>query len=244
MSGHNKWSKIKRGKEAKDKIRGNVFSKLSRLITLAVIEGGGITDPDHNVKLRLVINKARQFNMPKENINRAIERASGSDKSQLKEIIYEGFAPGGVVLIIQTTTDNANRTLSEIRNILDKHQGKLGNQGSVKYLFDHCGLVVFEKNKVNEEQALAFSEKINAFDIKEDDQTFSVYFPFENLGKVKEYLNGLEANSVEIDYKPKSLVSIKDPQIGEKIEGLIEALENLDDVQKVFTNYEKNHFHS
>lgn len=244
MSGHNKWSKIKRGKEAKDKIRGNVFSKLSRLITLAVIEGGGITDPEHNVKLRLVINKARQFNMPKENINRAIERASGSDKSQLKEIIYEGFAPGGVVLIIQTTTDNANRTLSEIRNILDKHQGKLGNQGSVKYLFDHCGLVVFEKNKVNEEQVLAFSEKINAFDIKEDDQTFLVYFPFENLGKVKDCLNGLETTSVEIDYKPKSLVAIKDSQIEEKIEGLIEALENLDDVQKVFTNYEKNHFHS
>jgi len=243
MSGHNKWSKIKRGKEAKDKIRGNIFSKLSRLITLAVIESGGITETEHNIKLRLAIDKAKQFNMPKENIKRAIERAGGPEKTLLKEIIYEGFAPGGVVLIIQTTTDNPNRTLSEIRNILEQHQGKLGVQGSVKYLFDRCGLVVFEKNKVSEEQALDFSEKIGAFDINEDDQTFSVYFPFENLGKVKSCLGGLEAVSAEIDYKPKSLLVIKDPQIEERIAGLIEALESLDDVQKVFSNYGKNRPH-
>jgi YebC/PmpR family DNA-binding regulatory protein len=136
MSGHNKWSKIKRGKEAKDKVRGNTFSKLSRLITLAVLEGGGITDPNNNIKLRLAIDKAKHFNMPKENIARAVARASGPDKSQIREVIYEGFASAGVGLIIYATTDNPNRTLSEIRNILERHQGKLGTPGSVSYLFN------------------------------------------------------------------------------------------------------------
>lgn len=238
MSGHNKWSKIKRGKETKDKVRGNIFSKLSRLITLAVIDGGGITDTENNVKLRLAVDKAKQFNMPKENINRAIEKASGPDKTQLKEIVYEGFAPGGVALIILATTDNPNRTLSEIRNILEKYQGKLGSQGSVSYLFERCGLVIFEKISVKEKQVLDFVEKIDAFDIDEDNQTFFVYFPFGNLGKVNDCLAGLEAKPAEIDYKTKSLITIKENQLGEKIVDLVEALENLDDVQRVFANFE------
>ena len=238
MSGHNKWSKIKRGKETKDKVRGNIFSKLSRLITLAVLDGGGITDPNHNVKLHLAIDKAKQFNMPKENINRAIERASGLDKTQLKEVVYEGFAPGGAALIILATTDNPNRTLSEIRNILEKHQGKLGNQGSVKYLFQRCGLVSFDKIKVKEESVLDFAEKIKAFDIEQDVDNFFVYFPFENLGKTKEFLGGLEGHHAEIDYKPNSSMPIFDRKRGERITDLIEVLEQLDDIHKVFTNAE------
>lgn len=236
MSGHNKWSKIKRGKETKDKVRGNVFSKLSRLITLAVIEGGGITDVESNVRLRLAVEKAKHFNMPKENINRAIEHAHGPDKAQLKEIVYEGFALAGVALIILATTDNANRTLTEIRNVLERHQGKLGSYGSVSYLFQRCGSIVFEKDKVQEEQILQFAEKINAIDIQEDELTFSVFFPFENLGKVKDFLGGLGEEPAEIDYKPSSLIPISDNHLKEKILGLIEALEDLDDVQKVFAN--------
>ena len=236
MSGHNKWSKIKRGKETKDKVRGNIFSKLSRLITLAVIEGGGITEVENNIRLRLAVEKAKQFNMPKENISRAIEHAHGPDKAQLKEIVYEGFAPAGVALIILTTTDNANRTLTEIRNVLERHQGKLGNYGSVSYLFQRCGSIVFGKDKAQEEQVLQFAEKINAIDIQEDELTFSVFFPFENLGKVKDFLGELEEGTAEIDYKPSSLIPISDNQLKEKILGLIKALEELDDVQKVFAN--------
>ena len=236
MSGHNKWSKVKRGKEAKDKIKGSVFSKMSRLITLAVIEGGGITDIGNNIRLRLAVDKAKQFNMPKENINRAIERANGSDKIQLKEIVYEGFAPGGVALIIQTTTDNPNRTLNEIKNILEKGQGKLGSQGSVSYLFQRCGVINLNKNQIKESELLVFAEKISAIDIEEDEQTFSVYFPFENLGRVKDCLNNIEAGSAEIIYKPNSTISISDVRLSQRIMDLIEALEQLDDVHKVFAN--------
>lgn len=238
MSGHNKWSKIKRGKEAKDQLRGNVFSKLSRLITLAVIQGGGITDPEHNFKLRLAVEKAKQLNMPKENIKRAIDRASGPDRSTLKEIIYEAFAPGGVGLIIEATTDNPNRTLAEIRNVLERHQGKLGSEGSVSYLFQKCGLQVFNKNQVKEEQVLEFAEKINAFDIEEDDQTFSVFFPFDHLGRATQCLGDIKAQPAQIDYKPKTLVTITDKTLGDKIIGLLEALENLDDVHRVFANFD------
>lgn len=241
MSGHNKWSKIKRGKEAKDKVRGNTFSKLSRLITLAVLEGGGVTDPNNNIRLRLAIDKAKHLNMPKENISRAVAHAVGPDKSQIKEVVYEGFAPGGVGLIIYATTVNSNKTLTEVRNILDRHHGKLGSQGSVGYLFQRCGVVNVDKNKVNEDKVYEFSDKIKAFDIEEDNQFFSIFFPYENLGKINEYLGGIEANPPEIDYKPQTLISINDESIYNRVVALTEALEQLEDVHRVFTNYEKNH---
>jgi len=240
MSGHNKWSKIKRGKESKDMARGNVFSKLSRLITLAVIEGGGITDVSNNVKLRLAVDKAKQYNMPKDNIARAIERAIGPDKTQLQEIVYEAFAPAGVGLIILATSDNPKRTLAEIRNVLERYQGKLANLGAVSYLFKRCGLVIFEKNKIQQDEVLNFAEKINAFDIEEDEFNFLVYLPFEHLGKVDEFLKGIESHPAEITYKPNSLIVVPDKVSVEKIEALVKALEELNDVHKVFTNHEKN----
>jgi len=240
VSGHNKWSKIKRGKEAKDKMRGNVFSKLSRLITLAVLEGGGVADPNHNIKLRLAIDKAKHLNMPKDNINRAIDHASGPDRSQIKEIIYEGFAPGGVGLIICATTDNPNRTLTAVRNVLDRYHGKLANKGSVGYLFQRCGVVNIEKNKANEDQIYEFSDKIKAFDIEEDKEYYSLFFPYENLGKISEYLSGIEADPAEIDYKPQTLIKINDKNIYSRVEDLLKALEALDDVHRVFANYEEN----
>ncbi len=241
MSGHNKWSKIKRGKEAKDKIRGNTFSKLSRLITLAVLEGGGVTDPNNNIRLRLVIDKAKHLNMPKDNINRAIAHASGPDRAQIKEVVYEAFAPGGVGLIIYATTDNPNRTLTEVRNVLDRHQGKLGNQGSVSYLFQRCGVVSIDKNKASEDKIYEFSDKIKAFDIEENEQYYSIFFPYENLGKINNYLEGIEINPAEVDYKPQTLISISDENIYNRVVALTEALEVLDDVHRVFANYEENY---
>lgn len=239
MSGHNKWSKVKRIKEAKDKIKGNVFSKLSRLITLAVIQGNGITDPESNFRLRMAIEKARSFNMPKDNIQKAINNALGPDKNQLKEMIYEAFAPGGVGLLIEATTDNSNRTLGEIRVILDRHQGKLASQGAVSYLFQRCGQVVLAKNQISEENLYLFADQVKALDIDEVENSYVVIIPYENLGKVKELLKGINPISLEIVYKPQSFIQINSQETEQRIKQLIEALENLDDVQRVFSNYEK-----
>ena len=227
MSGHSKWSQIKRKKGVKDQARGALFSKLSRLITLAVIEGGGIGDPDKNVKLRLAVEKAKSSNMPKENIERAIEKGSGPDRENLQEVIYEAFAPGGINLIIVCTTDNPNRTISEVRNTLERGGGKLGAQGSVAYLFKKCGTAVFDR----EQEALEFAEKVEAFDIEQDGGSFTVYFPFENLGHV----SGISA---EVDYKPTTDVKIEDRSTANRILRLVESLENLDDVQHVFANFD------
>lgn len=236
MSGHSKWANIKRKKGANDKIKGNVFGKMSRLITMSVMENGGLTNPDDNVRLRLIIEKAKSFNMPKENIERAIAKAVGPEKSQLKEVVYEGFAPYGVSLIILATTDNQNRTLSEVRNILERHNSKLGGSGSVGYLFKKCALIIFDKISVSQEKILEVGDLLGAFDIDEDETRFSVYFPFENLGHIKDKIKDVVYVSAEIDYKPQSPILIDDEKKLHIINDIIETLEVLDDVQTVFTN--------
>lgn len=238
MSGHSKWANIKRKKQANDQARGKIFSKLSRLITLAVVEGGGVGDSEHNVKLRLAVLKARQLNMPKENIQRAIERGAGQQKEQLKEMIYEAFLPGGVLTLIQATTDNVNRTLSEIKNTLERNGGKLGNQGSVSYQFERCGLVIFKKNQVSEEQVFEFAANIIAIDIDQDKDLYYVYIPFEALGRVKDNLGNMIPESVEVDFKPKIKITVSDKEKIDKLLMIIEALESLDDVHKVFGNFD------
>jgi len=236
MSGHSKWANIKRKKEANDKVKGNIFSKLSRLVTIAVIEGGGITDPDNNLKLRLAIEKAHSFNMPKENIKRAIEKGVGPDKSKMVEIVYEAFGPYGVSLIILAHTDNQNRTLGEVKSVLDRNQGKLGSMGSVSYLFTKCGLIVIDKKEVDQERLFEISEKLEALDVAEDDLKYSIYIPYSKLGHIKEALNNVNYDSAEVDFKPQNPVSIEDDAKLEKISLLIEHLEALEDIQKVFAN--------
>jgi YebC/PmpR family DNA-binding regulatory protein len=235
MSGHSKWANIKRKKEAQDKIRGNVFSKLSRIITLAVIEGGGIGDPQHNVKLRLAVEKAKQANMPKDNIQRAIERGAGPNKDQLKEMVYEAFAPGGVSLLILASTDNPNRTLSEIRTVLEKNGGKIGAQGAVSYLFEKCGLVVIEKNNINEEKAFQLADELKAIDFQSDDVDYSIYIPFEQIGRAREIFKEYNLKELETIYRPKMKVNVDEERMA-LIENLIVNLESLDDVHKVFSN--------
>jgi YebC/PmpR family DNA-binding regulatory protein len=235
MSGHSKWANIKRKKEAQDKIRGNVFSKLSRIVTLAVIEGGGITDPQHNVKLRLAVEKAKQANMPKDNIQRAIERGAGPNKDQLKEMVYEAFAPGGVSLLILASTDNPNRTLAEIRTVLDKSGGKIGAQGSVSYLFEKCGLVVLDKNSIDEEKAFQLADQIGALDFHSDELDYSIYIPFEQIGRAKEIFKDYHLKELETLYRPRMTVNIEPDKVV-LVENLIIALESLDDVHKVFSN--------
>lgn len=236
MSGHSKWANIKRQKQANDLVRGNLFAKLSRMITLSVIDGGGITDPENNVKLRLMIEKARHLNMPKENIERAIEKGIGPINNQLKEVVYEAFGPSGCAMVILVTCDNINRSLSELRTILERHEGKLGHQGSVLYLFKKCAVVIFNKSIIDEKKLFSFSEEINAFDIDEDETHFSVYIPYENLGRIKDHIHDLKYETAEIDYKPTTVVPITDNEAAKKIVTLVNSLEEHSDVQKVFTN--------
>lgn len=235
MSGHSKWANIKRKKGANDKVKANVFAKMSHLITIAVTEGGGLTDPENNVKLRLAVDKAKSVNMPKENIKRAIDRGVGPNKLMLKEVIYEGFGPYGVFLLILSTTDNSNRTSSEIRNFLEKYSGKLGVQGSVAYMFKKCAFVSFQKSEVNEEVIFKIGEELQAFDINEDESHFFVFFPFNNFGLLKTHLNNTKYDLAEIDYLPTSPITL-DPEKEKKVLEIIEALESLDDVQRVYSN--------
>ena len=238
MSGHSKWSTIKHKKAAKDIEKGKVFSKLSRIVTVSVIEGGGIPDPEKNIKLRLAIERAKAANMPKDNIKRAIEKGVGPDKDTLKAVIYEAFATGGVNLLILVTTDNTNRTLNEIRNIIDRGGGKLGSQGSVAYLFKKCGVIVFEKKSNAEDAIYTFADALSSFDLDDDGATITVYIPFENLGKVQDHLEGLQASSQEVYYKPTVYVSVANKDEAQKVLSLVEALEEHDDVNQVFTNFD------
>ena len=235
MSGHSKWANIKRKKQANDMVKANVFAKMSHLITIAVIEGGGIIEPENNVKLRLAIDKAKSSNMPKENIKRAIEKGFGPNRLMLKEVIYEGFGPYGIFLLILSTTDSSNRTSSEIRNMLEKNSGKLGTIGSVSYLFKKCAFVSFKKDEVNEDLVFKIGEKLQAFEVNEDDSHFFVFFPFNNFGLLKTHLDGVKYDLAEIDYLPTSPVTL-DQDKEKKVLDLIEALEELDDIQRVYTN--------
>lgn len=235
MSGHSKWANIKRKKEVKDKQKGKVFGKLSRLITLAVIEGGGVTNPDNNVKLRLAVEKARQGNMPRDNIDRAIEKGVGPNSQLIKEVLYEAFGPHGVALLIEATTDSPNRTTSEIRNLLERKGGKLGSKGSVSYLFEKCGSVILPKATNKEEEVYIFADKVSAIDIKEDEACYQVFFPYNLLGKLKDYSSGLNIESHEVEYRSSSTMEIGGEE-ADKIADIIEALEDLDDVHRVYTN--------
>lgn len=234
MSGHSKWSKIKRQKESNDKEKGLQFAKLSRLITLAVIEGGGLTDPETNVKLRLAITKAKEYNMPKDNIQRAIEKGAGPNKNELQSVLYEAFGPHGIALLIQATTENRNRTTSTVRNILERHGGKLGEQGTVKYLFRETGILIIEA-KLDESQLLELSEELEAYDIFQDDEKNIIYFPPHNFGTthIMAERTGLQY-SAEIEWQPITGVTLSEENKKE-VETLIELLEENDDIQTVYS---------
>ena len=173
--------------------------------------------------------------MPKENIKRAVEKGFGPNRLMLKEMIYEGFGPYGISLLILSTTDSSNRTSSEIRNMLEKNSGKLGTIGSVSYLFKKCAFVSFKKDEVNEDLVFKIGEKLQAFEVNEDDSHFFVFFPFSNFGLLKTHLDGVSYDLAEIDYLPTSPVTL-DQDKEKKVLDLVEALEELDDIQRVYTN--------
>ncbi len=240
MSGHSKWSTIKRQKGANDMKRGQLFTRLSNAITIAVREGGGVSDPEANFRLRLVAEAARAANMPKDNIERAIARASGKDSSDLQVGIYEGFGPGGFSVIVEAYTDNKQRTIAEVKNIFDKNGGNLGSVGSVMYQFERKGVIVVEKDGKSLDDIFIIAADSFAEDIEDIEDEALIYTKPENLAKSREELlsRGMKVKSAELIYKPIVSMAISDPLVSEKALSFMDKLENLDDVQKVYANFD------
>lgn len=235
MSGHSKWNTIKRAKGAADAKRGNIFTKLARNISIAIKTGGG-SDPVFNFKLRMAIEKAKEAGMPKDNMERAIKKGSGEGKEAIDEVICEGYGPAGSALIVETVTNNTNRTLQSIRNIFNKNGGRMGEQGSVAWMFESKGQILVEKQPDLDDLSLELIDQ-GVEDVKESPEGLEIYTLPLDLEKTKKFLQdkGLAVVSAEIIMKPaQSLqISVEDRK---KIQSLVEALENDDDVVAVHSN--------
>jgi YebC/PmpR family DNA-binding regulatory protein len=239
MSGHSKWSTIKHKKGAQDARRGKLFSKLSRAIIVAAKEGG--PDPAGNLALQNAIEKARSYSMPKDNIERAIARGSGqdADAASFETIVYEGYAPGGVAMIVEALTDNRNRTASEVRHLFSKHDGSLGESGSVAWLFERRALVLVDGSADEDELLLAAAEG-GADDVALDGSTWQVTAPPESLASVREAVEaaGFTVESAELTMAPKTTIEVGEEAQAKKILRLLDALEENDDVQDVYANFD------
>lgn len=242
MSGHSKWAQIKRQKGVADQKRGQAFTKLASAITLAVRQGGGITDPNQNFKLRLAIDRAREMNMPKDNIERAIERGAGKGgKGEgFEEVVYEGFAPAGVAVIVEAATDNSLRTTAEIKNVFNKNGGTIGTLGSVAYLFETKGLITVKKEGKTTEDIFLIAADAGAEDIEEAGESVLIYTKPEEVAQVKDALIAakLEVEDFEQMRKPVTVIRIEEKDTAERVLLFLEKLENLDDVQKVYANFD------
>ncbi len=239
MSGHSKWSTIKRQKGKSDAKRGQEFTKLSNAITLAVKQGGGVSDPNGNFKLRLAVDRARAANMPKDNIDRAILRASGASAADVNEYLYEGFGPGGVAVIIEVVTDNKQRTISTLKNIFDKSGGVIGTSGSVSYLFERRGEIVAKRNNLSSDELLSFGIDAGVDDMEEAEDQVLYTVASDKLFEAKKRLEeqGVQVESAELVYNPMSPAPVA-ADVRMRIEDLLEKLEELEDVQQVYTNLE------
>ncbi|MGQ9534641.1 MAG: YebC/PmpR family DNA-binding transcriptional regulator [bacterium] len=239
MSGHSKWAKIKRKKASADAARGKIFTKLIREITIAARHGGG--DPNANPRLRTAIEEAKAANMPNDNIERAIKRGTGqlNDGQTLEEVTYEGYGPNGVALLIEAVTDNRNRTTNEIKHILSRHNGSLGTQGSVAWQFQTRGIIVIDGKKYDEDTIISLALDGGALDVVNEEGNYQVITPPENFNKVKEIFknNNIEIISGELTKIPQSTVPLNDKE-AEKVLKLFEALDELDDVQHVYGNFD------
>ena len=236
MSGHSKWSTIKHQKGVADAKRGQLFTKLAREISVAVRQGGA--DTQANFKLRLIMQKARDNNMPLENIDRAIRRASGgTDGAALSEVTYEGYGPGGSAILAQALTDNKNRTLSEVRNILGRGGGNLGESGSVTWLFESRGVIIIDGTKENAEEVALFAIDAGAEDVKIEGTTLEVNTKPQDLEAVRKALEmkKVPISSSELSMVPKTMVKLDEKSALQALK-LLDKLEELDEVQHVYTN--------
>lgn len=239
MSGHSKWSKVKHQKAAGDIKKGLIFTKLGNAITIAVKSAGGITDPNSNFKLRLAIEKAKQANMPKANIERAIERGVGKGgEAQLEEVTYEGFGPGQIAILIKAVTDNRQRTNASLKNLFASHQGRIAGPGSVAYLFEELGRIEVKKEAKSEDDYFSIALEVGSTDLTVLQDTVVFFTQPADLGKVKEKIaaQGIEIIDSELIYKPKTTLKIEDREVEEKLKQLLEQLENNDDIQKIYSN--------
>jgi len=239
MSGHSHWSTIKRKKGLADAKRGQMFSKMAKLITMAAREGGG--SPDTNAPLRLAIEKAKSVNFPKENIERAIKRGTGElEGVHLEEILFEAYGPGGIALIIEGITDNKNRALGEVKQILAKHNGKLVKEGSVRWLFERKGVITvdWEKEELKNKEDLELKViEAGAEDIHWQENSLDIYTSLHKLEEVKENLEkrNIKIESASLDWVAKKIVEVnkKEQELAEK---LFEALDESDSVQEIYSN--------
>ncbi len=234
MSGHSKWSTIKRQKGAKDAARGALFTKLGNAIAIAARSG---LDPETNFTLRLAIDKAKAANMPAANIQRSIDRAKDKDAAQLQEVMYEGYGPGGVAIIVEAATDNINRTYPEIRLAFSKHGGNIAEKGAVAFQFDHKGMI--RVGATGDDLMLAAIDA-GAEDVQEEGDESVVYTAASDLAKVRDALKGqgIAITEAELTYVPNNTVEITDEATAGKIMRMMDALEDIDDVSNTHVNFD------
>ncbi|PID71797.1 MAG: YebC/PmpR family DNA-binding transcriptional regulator [Desulfobulbus propionicus] len=239
MSGHSKWSTIKRKKGANDAKRGKIFTKLIKEITIAAKMGGG--DPDGNPRLRSAVTAAKAENMPKDNIDRAIKKGTGDvDGAVYEEILYEGYGPGGVAVLVETMTDNKNRTVADIRHFFSKSGGNLGESGCVAWMFDKKGSIMVDKEGIDEETLMDVALEAGAEDVVEEEEAFQILTEPEDFSEVVEQLEKSEVkfSEVSISMIPKNVVEVGEEKPAKSLLKLLENLEDHDDVQKVHANFD------
>ncbi|MGI6615905.1 MAG: YebC/PmpR family DNA-binding transcriptional regulator [Dethiobacteria bacterium] len=241
MAGHSKWANIKRRKARVDAQKGKIFTKVAREIIVAAREGGA--DIETNFRLRLAVQNARDNNMPNDNIQRAIQRGTGElEGESYDEVSYEGYASGGVAVLLEAVTDNRNRTVAEIRHLFSRYGGNLGESGCVSWMFQRKGLFIVKRENlsISEDDLILIALEAGAEDVLEEDDTYSIITTTELYEEVKEHLQeqGIVLESSEVTMLPQNTVEIEDPDEARRILGLMDALEDNDDVQNVYANFE------
>src|SRR5258706_4059286 len=240
VSGHSKWSSIKHKKGAADAKRGKLFSKLSRAIIVAAKEGGG--DPSGNLSLENAIEKAKSYSMPKDNIDRAIAKGSGADAdaSSFETVVYEGYGPSGVAVIVEALTDNRNRTASDVRHTFAKNDGNLGGSGAVSWLFERRGVVLVSADGTDEDELTLAAAEGGADDVARDGSSYQVLSAPEQLAAVREAIEaaGVAIDSAELTMLPQTTVDVADERDAQKVLRLMDQLEDNDDVQDVYANFD------
>ncbi len=238
MAGHSKWANIKHRKAAQDAKKGKIFTKVAKEITVAAKLGGG--DPEMNPRLRLALDKAKSVNLPKDNVERAIKKGTGEgNEANFEDVIYEGYGPGGVAILVQALTDNKNRTVSEVRSTMSKNGGNMGEAGCVSWIFDKKGVISIPLNYVDEETIMSLAIEAGAEDVETGEEYYEIVCDpadYENVKKTIEK-SKIEYEYAEITMRPKNTVEVEG-DTAKKVINLLEALEDLDDIQEVYSNFD------
>ncbi|MDY2986462.1 MAG: YebC/PmpR family DNA-binding transcriptional regulator [Peptoniphilus sp.] len=240
MSGHSKWHNIKQKKGKEDAKRGRIFTKLGKYIMVAVKEGG--PDPDYNPQLKVAIDKAKAENMPNDNIERAIKKGSGEDSAEsFEEITYEGYGPSGIAVLVNCLTDNRNRTAPDIRHAFDKYGGNLGTPGSVSFMFDKKGQIVVLSDNIDGDELMMVAIDAGAEDVVEEEDAYEIITAVEDYHKVRSALEeaGYDFVQSDITYIPQNYSTLTNPDDIKNMEKMIDVLEDNDDVQEVYTNWDR-----